>query len=109
VNVVNTLPAPVIQMGYVEKIVEMQQNLPYVQQLAAGEAAVRALEQHREKIEAGTATEPSARVRERDSGQGGGENRPARDGETAGDSASEDGGAANTGRPWSGRLVDITI
>jgi hypothetical protein len=112
-NIINSLPAPVVQMGHVEKIVEMQQNLPYAQQAAMGEAAVRALDRAREKIEAGEETESSVKVRERDGGRGGSGSgsgdRPAREKEAAGGEADEDGGGAKSGRPWSGRLLDITI
>jgi hypothetical protein len=109
VNIINTLPAPVVQMGYVEKIVEMQQNLPSMQQAAVGEAAVRALDKARETIEAGAETEHAARVRERDAGRDGGR-RQTPDGEAEGRGAPEDGGGgAKSGRPWSGCLLDITI
>ncbi|MDR2124075.1 MAG: hypothetical protein LBP38_03720 [Desulfovibrio sp.] len=112
-NIVNTLPAPVVQMGHVEKIVEMQQNLPYAQQAALGDAAVRALEREREKIEAGAEAELAAKVRERAGGRGGrnagGGSQPAPERERGGGEADEDGGGAKSGRPWSGRLLDITI
>ncbi|MDR1685985.1 MAG: hypothetical protein LBR82_06040 [Desulfovibrio sp.] len=107
-NIINSLPAPVVQMGHVEKIVEMQQNMPYVQQAAMGEEAVRALERAREKIEAGAETESSVKVRKRDGGRGGGK-RPAPEKNEDGRDAGEDGDGAKSGRPWSGRLLDITI
>jgi hypothetical protein len=110
-NMINTLPAPVVQMGHVEKIVEMQQNLPYAQQAAAGEAAVHTLERARGKIEAGGKTESSVKVRERDGGRGGGSGgrQPAPERKADDGEADEDGGGAKSGRPWSGRLLDITI
>jgi hypothetical protein len=111
-NIINSLPAPVVQMGHVEKIVEMQQNLPYAQQAAMGDVAVRALDRAREKIEAGAETESSTKVRERDGGRGGrngGGSRPAPEREADGGAAGEDGDGAKSGRPWSGRLLDITI
>jgi hypothetical protein len=108
-NIINSLPAPVVQMGHVEKIVEMQQNLPYAQQAAMGDAAVRALDRAREKIEAGAETESSVKVRERDGGRSGGGRQPAPEREADGGEDGEDGGGAKSGRPWSGRLLDITI
>ncbi|MDR2604977.1 MAG: hypothetical protein LBC55_06475 [Desulfovibrio sp.] len=111
-NVINTLPAPVVQMGHVEKIVEMQQNLPYAQQAATAEEAARSLERAREKIEAGAETESSVKVRKREGGRGGGRgggSRPAPEKEADGGEAGEDGVGAKSGRPWSGRLLDITI
>ncbi|MDR2799638.1 MAG: hypothetical protein LBB52_00035 [Desulfovibrio sp.] len=70
-SVINTLPAPVVQMGHVEKIVELQQNQPYVQQLVAKETAVQSLKAEREKVAAAPKSAESSRVRERDGGKGG--------------------------------------
>ncbi|MDR3176576.1 MAG: hypothetical protein LBU06_08605 [Desulfovibrio sp.] len=69
-SIINTLPAPVIQMGHVEKIVELQQNQPYVQQLVARETAVQSLKTEREKVAATPQSVASSRVRERDGGKG---------------------------------------
>jgi hypothetical protein len=102
-------PVPVVQMGHVEKIVEMQQNLPSVMQAAAGEATVRALDRSREKVSAGAETETSGRVRERDAGGGGGGERRDPGGEPGDRGAPESGGERKTGHLRSGRLLDITI
>lgn len=69
VSVINTLPAPVVQMGYVEKIVEMQQNQPYVQQLVAGESAAQSIRKEKEQVAVMRQGEGSGRVRERSAGE----------------------------------------
>ncbi|MDR1490074.1 MAG: hypothetical protein LBS65_06265 [Desulfovibrio sp.] len=112
-SVINTLPAPVIQMGHVEKIVEMQQNQPYVQQLVARETAVQSLKSEREKVAASPKSTASSRVRERDGGKG--DRRPRQEDKTSDDDFLDvearivPDDEAEPGALPAGSLIDIKI
>ena len=111
-SVLNTLPAPVIQMGLVEKIVDTAQNQPHVQQLVAQEAALQALKAQGERIAGTEVLANSRKVRDREEGQGRQGRDPGR--QRADDDASEDEAAqADTSpaqpSPWAGNIVNIKI
>ena len=108
-SVLNTLPAPVIQMGLVEKIVEVQQNLPHVQQLVAQTTARESIKEEQSRVAATDGSENSKKVRERDSGQGGQQRDP--DGRRQGNPAREEGQDQDSPRtkPWSGHILNIKI
>lgn len=112
-SVLNTLPAPVIQMGLVEKIVEVEQNQPHVQQLVAQETARQELREQGERVSLLQTTDPGRRVREREGGGQGrpgahGERRAAEQAEDAADEGQTDEGAYKA-NPWAGHIVDVKI
>ena len=46
----NMMPVPIVQMGLVEKLVEVEQNQPHVQQLVAQESAKQAMKAEAERV-----------------------------------------------------------
>lgn len=124
-SVLNTLPAPVIQMGFVEKIVDQQQNQPHAL-LEAGQYAIREhLKAEGQRVAGAEASESGRKVRERSEGRGrgrGGEHgaqtagRNAAAGDDAGQHGGPEQGASGNSdcRPagdklWAGHIVNMTI
>lgn len=109
-SVLNTMPAPVIQMGLVEKIVEVAQNQPHVQQLVAQEEAKKTLKAETEQVAETEKTRHGRKIRDkgeeesREQRQAGSGERQARDNEAP---AEEEG--PNKNGPWTGHIVSITI
>jgi hypothetical protein len=103
------LSLPVVQMGHVEKLVEMSQNQPHAQQLATQQTIVEELKKQDARI-AKTQKAKNRRVRDRDEEESG--NAPPRQnlsqerrrGETPAEEEAD--GAAP---PWTGRLVDVKV
>ncbi len=113
-SVLNTLPAPVIQMGLVEKIVEVQQNQPHVQQLVAQETARHAWKDEQSRVGKTEKQEEGRKVREREAGQNKKESRSSgREPRLAREQESEnrlEPDAENSGvKPWTGHLLNITV
>lgn len=107
-SVLNTLPAPVIQMGLVEKLVEAEQNQPYVQQLVAQTTARQELKEARERIAAPENSEESKQIRDREARQGRREQRQSgrQGGKNPAESDEED---APRTKPWAGHILNIKI
>lgn len=110
-SVLNTMPAPVIQMGHVEKIVEAVQNQPYVQQLVAQEEAKKTLKAESEQVAVAEKTAQSRKVRDRGEEEGSRQQQHAGpDGEPGGDKTdSPDEEGRNKNNPWAGHIVSITV
>ena len=115
-SVLNTLPAPVVQMGLVEKLVEVEQNQPHVQQLVAQESARQALKAEAERVPQVDSAEQGKKIRSRDSGQEKKERRQASGRFSNGKSGAQDGqdedaseaGAAKA-NPWAGKIVNMKV
>lgn len=111
-SVLNTLPAPVIQMGLVEKIVETAQNQPHVQQLINQDFTQKALKAQSEQVPEVTSTEHGRRVREREGGQEGNQGQSQEERQAAKQGAQEGDGddrGPNKANPWSGHIVSVKI
>lgn len=116
-SVLNTLPAPVIQMGLVEKIVEVQQNQPHVHQQVAQESAKQALNEAKSRVAGLDQSELGKKVREKSEDQGGGQRHSrsrSREGEPpAPEGTQEFTPEAETEtlrtKPWSGYIVNLKI
>ncbi len=108
------LPVPVIQMGLVEKLVEVAQNQPHVQQLVAQELARQAAKAQTEQVPQVDASERGKKIRDRESGQKKREQRHA-SGQSSGDhntdelgqESAEDG--PHTDNPWAGQIVNMKV
>jgi hypothetical protein len=106
----NMLPVPVIQMGLVEKLVEVEQNQPHVQQLVAQESARLAMKAEAERVPVVDVTEQNKKIRERnperekkEQRQASGERDERRQGEE------EDAGDAHSANPWAGQIVNMKV
>ena len=111
-SVLNTLPAPIVQMGLVEKVVEVQQNQATVQQLVAQTTTRQELKEAHSRVPRTDGAENGKKVQDRESGQNrkGGNGAKHRkeepqpnDGENTPESQS-----ART-KPWSGQLVNLKV
>jgi hypothetical protein len=65
-SVLTTLPAPIVQMALVEKIVDEQQNQPHVQQLVSQVTTRQELRARRGKVSALDFSEEMSRIQEGD-------------------------------------------
>jgi hypothetical protein len=112
-TVLSTLPAPVIQMGHVEKIVEVAQNQPQVQQQVAQEAAVQTLREQQRRVAGVDTAKEGQRVREREAGGRGRQeaeaDRHSPSGQETGGGDAESGDDPRKGNPWAGRIVNLKI
>ena len=115
-SVLNTLPAPVIQMGLVEKLVDVQQNQPHVQQLVAQESAKQALLEAKSRVAGVDNSENGKKVREKSEDQDTrGRSRSRKRKVTASfsipdlDEADESEAEAPRTKPWSGHILNIKI
>jgi hypothetical protein len=102
------LSLPVVQMGHVEKLVEMSQNQPHAQQLAAQQTIVRELKDQDGRI-AETQKAENRKVREQDEEESGG-STPPRDlsrERRRGDAQAEQ--ETDPAAPWAGHLVDVKV
>lgn len=112
----NMLPVPVIQMGLVEKLVEVEQNQPHVQQLVAQESARQALKAESERVPVVDVTEQGKKIRDRDPEREKKERSQARtrlfadraDAEDHEDEAAAEAGSSK-GDPWSGQIVNMKV
>jgi hypothetical protein len=111
-SVLNTLPAPVIQMALVEKIVDAEQNQVEKREAATRSATRRDLRAKRSKVSATDAAEEKHRIEESDE-EPTPEDRHARRGGPSG--PDEDAGNAGPDeessqtKPWTGHIVNIKI
>lgn len=114
-SVLNTLPAPIIQMGVVAKIVNQQQNQPYALNQATQEASRELLKAESLRI---AETEPSQRSRkvrdqdekERNQGQGkksAGHHPKQKSAEQLPPGDSESG--PDRSSLWAGNIVNVKI
>lgn len=117
-SVLNTLPAPVLQMGLVEKIVEVQQNQPHVQQQVAQESAKQALNEAKSRIAGLDQSELGKKVREKSEEQSGGGQKRSRSRSREGEPPApespqelspETEPEAPRTKPWSGYIVNLKI
>lgn len=109
-SVLNTMPAPVIQMGHVEKLVEVVQNQPHVQQLVAQEEAKKTLKAQSEQIAGTDKTASGRKVRDRGEEEGNQHQQAGLDGESRGDKKDPpEEERANKNNPWAGHIISITI
>lgn len=106
----NTLNLPVVQMGHVEKLVEVAQNQPHVQQLVAQQTIAKELRKKDSQVPATEKSEENRRVRDRDD-----DDRPDKQGKKKqGGSPNEDGScpddeASASESPWVGNIVNVKI
>ena len=125
-SVLNTLPAPVIQMSYVEKIVDQQQNQPHALMQAGQEAAREARKAEAQRIAGTEPTEHGRKVRERNEDRGRGRQNNDETGRRgASQTASQHTAADETelpdaghdadepktpkANPWAGNIVNVKI
>ena len=106
------LPVPVIQMGLVEKLVEVAQNQPHVQQLVAQELARQAAKAQTEQVPQVDASERGKKIRDRESGQKKREQhhasgQPSGEQNEDGQQSAEDG--PHTANPWAGQIVNMKV
>ncbi|MDR2076747.1 MAG: hypothetical protein LBP61_07465 [Desulfovibrio sp.] len=97
---------PVVQMGHVEKLVEIAQNQPQAQQLATQQGIVQELKKQDIRVAETQKTE-NRRVREREEEESGGGRRDFSQGQRREEAPAErepDRGAA-----WTGCLVDVKV
>ena len=111
---VNMLPVPVIQMGLVEKLVEVAQNQPHVQQLVAQESARLAMKAEAERVPVVDVAEQNKKIRDRDPRRERKERRQASAPFPEGQAdmqGSEDGADAGFSRagPWAGQIVNMKV
>ena len=108
-----TLPAPVIQMGFVEKQVAREQNQPHIQQLVAQESARQALRKEAEKVPQVDVSEHGKKVRERDSEREKKEMKrqlSRSKNASQGESQKEGDEQESQGKtPWSGNIVNMQV
>ena len=110
-SVLNTLPAPVVQMGLVEKLVADEQNQPLVQQIVAQQNAGAALKAQKERVSEVDSAEHGKKVREREAGSGRQEQRhmgQRRQGEADEEDSSTQSGP-HRANPWAGHIVNVKI
>ena len=112
----NMLPVPVIQMGLVEKLVEVEQNQPHVQQLVAQESARQAMKAEAERVPVVDVAEQGKKIRDREPGREKRERRQASgrasSGQTDAQSDEEIADAEvglSKGSPWSGQIVNMKV
>ena len=114
-SVLNTLPAPVVQMGLVEKIVEMEQNHPQVQQLVSQETAAQELKKQSTQVPKIENSEPGKKIRDREAGQQGKKQHASgKKGHAAEEDPSAEENAApetmpHEANPWAGHIVNVKI
>ena len=112
----NMMPVPIVQMGLVEKLVEVEQNQPHVQQLVAQESAKQALKAEAERVPQVDSSEQGKKVRSRDSSQEKKEQRQAsgrfsggKDGAQTDQEDGASGSETGTANPWAGKIVNMKI
>lgn len=106
------MPAPVIQMGLVEKLAEVQQNQSHVQQLVAQEMALQSLKADRERVLQTNGSEHGTKVRKRNEEQAKEQQQQASSDSSSKkqeeEDASEEGGA-QASSPWVGQIVNMKV
>lgn len=109
-SVLNTLPAPIIQMGHVEKLVEVAQNQSYVQQQVSRDEARKTLKTEAEQVAGTDRSAHGRKVREKEEDEGR-RRQHAGDGKQRSDAeeAAEKEERSNKDNPWAGHIVSITI
>ena len=106
----NTLNLPVVQMGHVEKLVEVAQNQPHVQQLVAQQTVAQELKRQDSQVPKTENAEKGRRVRDRDE-----DDRPGKNAHGQPQGRSPDGERdppeeeASSGSPWVGNIVNVKI
>ncbi len=106
----NTLNLPVVQMGHVEKLVEVAQNQPHVQQLVAQQTVAQELKKQESQVPKTENAEKGRRVRDRDGDDRPGSNtRQHAQGNSPGKQDSPPEEEASPSTPWVGHLVNVKI
>lgn len=113
----NMLPVPVIQMGLVEKLVDVEQNQAHVQQLVAQESARLAMKAQAERVPVVDVAEQNKKIRDRNPERGKKERRHASGRSSrsliAAQASGEDGDTTADGQskanPWAGQIVNLTV
>jgi hypothetical protein len=115
-SVLNMLPVPVIQMGLVEKLVEVEQNQAHVQQLVSQESAKLAMKAQAEQVPVVDVAEQNKKIRDRNSEREKKERRKAAGrsfrGRSAAQNDEDDDAAANEqakANPWAGQIVNLKV
>lgn len=111
-SVLTTLPAPIIQMGHVEKIVEMAQNQPHVHQLINQEEAKKSLQTQSEQVAVTDKTAHGRKVMSKNEEEGHRRQQQAATDERRPDNDHEqecDKEVAKSDNPWAGNIVRITV
>ena len=108
-SVLNTLPAPVIQLGIVGKIVNQQQNQPYAQLQAGQEASRELLKAESLRIAGSEPPRPGRKVDDRGKKQGGGQQHaPGQDAQKQNPDGNSEPGPPG-GNPWAGNILNVKI
>ena len=97
---------PVVQMGHVEKLVEMSQNQPHVQQLATQQNIVQELKKQDIRV-AETQKAKNRRVRERSEEESGGARRDFSQGQRREEAPVEK--EPDRAAAWTWCLVDVKV
>lgn len=108
-SVLNTLPAPVIQMGHVEKLVEVAQNQSTVQQQISQEEAQKTLKAEAEQVAGTDRSAQGKKVRAKKDEEDGRRQQAGSGGQRDAKKEAPEEENANKGNPWSGHIVSITI
>ena len=102
-------------MGLVEKLVEVEQNQPHVQQLVAQESARQAAKAEAERVPVVDVAEQGKKIRDREPGREKREQRqasgrsPGGRADAAQDSEAEAEAGLSKGGPWSGQIVNMKV
>jgi hypothetical protein len=112
-SVMSMLPVPVIQMGLVEKLVEVEQNQPHVQQLVAQESARLAIKAQAERVPVVDSSGQGKKVHNRDPEREKKEqrrslNRSSHEAVSEEPSAQDDDELAAS-NPWTGQIVNMKV
>jgi hypothetical protein len=117
-SVLNTLPAPVIQMGLVGKIVNQQQNQPYALHQAGQEVSRELLRAESLRVASTDPSKPGSKIREQEERQGGGKHQASgkrsADSKAGQDAAGQEPVNGNEpgspgANPWAGKIVNVKI
>ncbi len=104
----NTHALPVVQMGHVEKLVEVAQNQPHVQQLVAQQTIVQELKRQDGQVAKTEKSEKSRRVgnKDVDERQGNYAGNQPQGGSRQEEAPPEEEAAAS---PWVGNIINVKI
>lgn len=110
----NTLPSTIIQMGHVEKIVEVQQNQPHMQQLAAQDEAAAQLLREKGRIEGTEKSQSGKKIREKNEEDERKRKREEQQRRAAGNAQEDETGLLTdeerkTENPWAGNILNVKI
>lgn len=105
-SVTQILPAPVVQMGLVEKLVEVEQNQPHVQQLVAQELARQTLEEQSKRVHQSDESGKGRKVDEKNRDQ---RRREKEQEQRQAAQEQNEEEQERSAKPWAGHLLNIKI